>query len=543
VTRDERLEAAGRKLAGWGAAVAWTMGNQGDLAKRCGSRWDEAEPLGEPEFAAGMFRARGQHKNPVVVLRPSGLIGIETDSDDDLRAYSAMGLPETAAVRSSGPGRMHFYYRQPHPVSHYGFRFEGGRVFGDTGRYFVAPPAIHPSGVEYEFANDLEPAGLTFEAYRDLLTQARQAVVEQADILQTTGGKVAPGNRRMTLFSLARKLAYMGTPEDATLDTCLRWNEARCEPPLTREQVEEQVSGAYTRYQGQVSDVLGAPSPDDYQPEVIRLSDALEIARRVAPTDGIAFPSPEYVITRLRPGRVMFLGGYPGDGKSSAALQTCVTNEARSLIFSYEMNAADVARRCAKIMGVDYLDTRADAAFSGIEVYLADERESLLDVVKRNGPYDLIVIDHLHLLGFEDRRVLERWAQNFKSWALELNVPFLVLGQLRNSYDFERPKQSSFRESGMISANADLEVYVWRERDSNGHRTNQAEIMIHKDRHEGNERTELVHWDEDRVRFIPRFTQLHTQPEAPRYEPQERPDLAPFEDGGEWDTAHQGYFR
>ena len=542
MTRDERLEAAGRKLAGWGAAVAWTMGNQGDLAKRCGSRWDESTPLGDPEFAAALFKGRGQTKNPAVVLRPSGLIGIETDSDDDLMAFQMLHLPETAAVRSSGPGRMHFYFRAPHHVSHYGFRFEQGRVFGDTGRYFVAPPAIHPTGVEYEFANDLAPTELNHDQYLQLLTQARQAVVEQARELQTDGGKVAPGNRRMTLFSLARKMAYGGMPEDSTLTAMLDWNATRCEPPLTREQVEEQVSGAYSQYPGQVSDVLGAPSPEDYRPEVLRLSEALELYRKNPPTEGIPFPSPDFVICRLNPGHVMFLGGYPGDGKSSAALQTCLTNEGlRVLYFSYEMNARDIIKRTSVIAGVDPMDLRADERFANVELYLSEDRETPHEIVERNGPYDLVVIDHLHELGYEDRRVLEQWAQYFKRWAMKLDIPFLVLGQLKKSDTFERPQQSAFRDTAMISAVADLEVYIWRERE-NGEPQEAAEILIRKDRHDGRTGTELVTWDKDRACLRPRFSQLHVQPEHPHVEPQER-ELQPFEDGGEWDTSQQGYFR
>ena len=66
-------------------AVAFTAGTHGDNAKRVTSNgWDKAKPLPGGDYAAGLIASRGRDHNIAVVLRPSNLVVIECDSEQDL---------------------------------------------------------------------------------------------------------------------------------------------------------------------------------------------------------------------------------------------------------------------------------------------------------------------------------------------------------------------------------------------------------------------------------------------------------------------------
>ena len=108
--------------------------------------WQHTRPLASGDVGETMF-GRGVTCNPALVLRPSGLIGLEGDSEEDLAAIHALGLPDTITVRSSQLDKQHRWYRPP--ASGDGavrrFRFEHGVVSADEHRYLLCPPAIHPS--------------------------------------------------------------------------------------------------------------------------------------------------------------------------------------------------------------------------------------------------------------------------------------------------------------------------------------------------------------------------------------------------------------
>lgn len=537
MTRDDRLEACGRKLARWGAAVAWTMGNTGDNAKRCGQGWDRERRLGDAEFAAGLFRTRGQTRNPCVVLRASGLLGIEVDTPDDLRAYGELGLPRTATARSSEPHRKHFYFRPPEGAfpSHFGFRFESGRVFADTGRYFVAPPSLHPTGVEYAWENDDDPTELTPEQFETLMAVARQSVESQRRVLSTSSGKVSQGNRRQALVSLVRANAFRGMPHDAILDFAQVWNEAVCDPPLDRRVVEQHTTSVLNRYGHQQGEEIGAPSPEDYRPDFTVLADALRRAQSVPDDIGVCFPSPDFIIKRLVPGRLTILGGYSGDGKTTCALHFVLSNieqdpNFRVAFFTLEMSDTDLAMRMAQVMvGRDEWRNVDPDTLSGHAVNIFESEDNMEEMIRRNGPYDLVVVDHLHHMAFNDRLSLEQKARNFKRLAKVYRAPILLLAQLATNREFPRPQPNSFRESGMIQAVADLETYVWRERNEQKQRTELAELVVGKDRYGKSDYTELMRWDEERTCLVPRRDIV-----VPHVVVN---DLAPFEDGGDWDET------
>src|SRR5262249_47254587 len=115
-------------------------------------------PLLDGDAGENVF-GRGLACNPAVVLRPSGLVGLECDSEQDLVAIEELGLPVTVTVRSSQPYKRHFWFRPPtvlETVPYVAVLFEPGRVNAARGGYLLCPPAIPPSGVAYSFLRELE---------------------------------------------------------------------------------------------------------------------------------------------------------------------------------------------------------------------------------------------------------------------------------------------------------------------------------------------------------------------------------------------------
>jgi replicative DNA helicase len=158
------------------------------------------------------------------------------------------------------------------------------------------------------------------------------------------------------------------------------------------------------------------------------------------------------------------------------------------------------------------------------DVYLCEDPATQVAELMRYQPYDLVVVDHVHLMGFDDRREIERIIAAMKRLSIDHNVPVLLLGQLRDDPDFHRPRMNQFRETRMFEANSDMVAMVWRERDDQGQPSELAELLIRKDRY-GEPRIEELMFEGRWTRFVQRpttrrqyepdaYTQSHSQEDA-----------------------------
>ena len=242
-------------------AIAFTSTTVGDDAKRVvAAGWDRTAPLSSPDFGASYVAGRGVSRNPVVVLRPSNLIVCECDTEADLAAIQALKLPPTVTVVSSAPHKRHFWYRPPPELDnlpYVAFRFESGKLTADSGRYFLAPPSIHPSGATYRFLPGHGPYEMDIVefpeyAYHGLSKRAKAETAAQTQAIAVDpGAKVQAGQRGDRIFRYASMLRRWGLSHDAILDACLIWNDDRCDPPIERKRVEMQVAGAWKMRGGQ----------------------------------------------------------------------------------------------------------------------------------------------------------------------------------------------------------------------------------------------------------------------------------------------------
>lgn len=276
--RERLLQTYGRFYGAERFAVAFTAATEGDNAKRVTTKqWDRTKPLAGPDLAAGLIGERGKTRNVAIVLRPSNLIVLECDTEEDLLRIEALQLPVTLTVRSSKPYKRHFYFRPPADIEqlpYVAFRFESGKLTADGGRYFLAPPSIHPSGAIYSFLpglgpDDVDIAELDAGLYRGLAAQARKESGEQRERIHVDpGAKVHAGQRGDSLFRYACMLRRWGLTRDQILRAAHEWNQARCDPPIEHARVEMQVDGAMKmRGNQELERAIANPLPD--QPESV----------------------------------------------------------------------------------------------------------------------------------------------------------------------------------------------------------------------------------------------------------------------------------
>lgn len=208
----------------------------------------------------------------------------------------------------------------------------------------------------------------------------------------------------------------------------------------------------------------------------------------------------------LKPGEMFVLAARPSIGKTALALnivRNIVMKDAgkkRSVaFFSLEMSAEQVTQRLlcteAKVPLSSIIDgsfkpgdmsklTSAVKSLSGAKLYIDPtggisvfELRAKARKLKEAHNIDLIVIDYLQLMkagdaSAKDGRQVEVSAISggLKKLAKDLNVPVLVLAQLNRELEKGQsakalPKLSHLRESGAIEQDADVVVFLHRNRD------------------------------------------------------------------------------
>jgi hypothetical protein len=157
--RRELLERHGRLYGDLRLAIAWTVTNRANSAddprpkKVTTNGWPQTTPLADAHHGESVF-GQGINLNPVVVLRTSGLVAFECDTEEGLARIAALDLPATVTVCSSLPYKRHYWFRPPSELEQLDvvcFRFEAQGLSADRERYLLCPPALHPSGSVYRF--------------------------------------------------------------------------------------------------------------------------------------------------------------------------------------------------------------------------------------------------------------------------------------------------------------------------------------------------------------------------------------------------------
>lgn len=231
------------------------------------------------------------------------------------------------------------------------------------------------------------------------------------------------------------------------------------------------------------------------------------------------------MLGRLQGGNLYIIGGRPGMGKSSLALQMAfksAENGYKALFVSLEMTNKQLATRLlAAETGIKHIALRdcnlsnnelekinkKSSQIKALPLYLVDQTAlSINDItlaVEQVKP-NILFIDYLGLIQparHEDRRIeVDKISYSLKSIAKYFNIPVVCLSQLRRgaigSDDSRCPSLSDLRDSGAIEQAADAVILIHRK----SMEAKETEIHIAKNRH-GETGVIKANWYGDFMRF------------------------------------------
>ena len=255
----------------------------------------------------------------------------------------------------------------------------------------------------------------------------------------------------------------------------------------------------------------------------------------------------------FQPSDLLIIAGRPGSGKTSFALsiiqKAALEKKKKIALFSLEMSAEQLVQRIISSMAI--IDSqnlrvgkindeewsklaRATGMLSETNIFIDDSaaitpveiRAKCRRLQSEHG-LDMVVIDYLQLMSLRGRvenRVQEISviSRQLKELARELSIPVVALSQLSRaveSRDDHRPQLADLRESGSIEQDADVVMFIFREKTyfptlekwqakhpNKPWPENIAEIIVAKHRH-GPIRDIQLYFAEDQATFRDLTTQ------------------------------------
>ena len=249
------------------------------------------------------------------------------------------------------------------------------------------------------------------------------------------------------------------------------------------------------------------------------------------------FPGLDNKLSGLQKSDLIILAARPSVGKTSLALDiarnAALKHDVPVGIFSLEMSSQQlVDRMLASESKVDAWKLRtgkltADEDFGRIRdsleslskapIFIDDQpgnnilkMRSVARRLKSEKGLGLIVVDYLQLMSPTQSKNNDNLVQQvteisraLKGLARELDVPVLALSQLSRAVESRggKPRLSDLRDSGSIEQDADVVMFIHREKDEdNGGKQNVTEILIEKHRNGPTGRVEL-YFDADKSSF------------------------------------------
>ena len=354
----------------------------------------------------------------------------------------------------------------------------------------------------------------------DMVTLAER--LRDTEQLKEAGGLAYLGELASQTPSAANIKAYADIVQSkATLRQAIALAEAgvdRAYKPedMTADQVLYDLEGKLQRL---VDD--RARSTKDTLPIKGLLTDAVEFIEDMVegrnPVKGVpsGFRDLDEVTLGFHPGDLVVVGGRPGSGKTSFAMNVAeyaAIKGHRVLVFSMEMPHRQLALRLISSMGrIEFQKLRAGRLeeadwprlTSAVSMLgpmplhinaksvqtVATIRAEARRVAKVEGKLGLVVVDYLtkiHGEGDNQNLRVAEIIQGLKAIGMEMDIPVLVLAQLSRAGEKEKrpPVVTDIRDSGVVEQEADLILLLDREevRDPETTRKGVADLKVAKQR-------------------------------------------------------------
>ena len=270
-----------------------------------------------------------------------------------------------------------------------------------------------------------------------------------------------------------------------------------------------------------VFEIVQKRNTEDFTPISKVVMESLKNIEKAHNTDGTVtgiasgFTDLDYKTAGFQPSALILLAARPSMGKTALALNIALhvaaVERKHVAIFSLEMSKEQLVKRLLsqeshvdsqKLRTGNLQDNEWAALIEGAETVgksllaiddtpgiTVSELRSKCRKLQMEQGLDMIIIDYLQLMSgskkAESRQnEVSEISRSLKAIARELSVPILALSQLNRKAEERsdhRPQLSDLRESGAIEQDADVVMFIDRERSEN-EEANKATIIIAKQR-------------------------------------------------------------
>lgn len=201
----------------------------------------EAWWVKNPDYNIGIACGNGLAVIDIDQHPEDGKFGLDT-----LRAWEKdHGELQPTWTVLTGTGGLHYWYKTNLDFKNV-VEVLPGIDIRSKGAYVVAPPSIHPNGTEYEWEASGDPAEVRMAVLAgSALELASLAEVKKKRDTSAPAYKqydvIGKGRRQDALMSLMGHLKNLNLTDDAIKDAVRRENEAKCDPPMSEEELRKEI--------------------------------------------------------------------------------------------------------------------------------------------------------------------------------------------------------------------------------------------------------------------------------------------------------------
>jgi replicative DNA helicase len=240
-----------------------------------------------------------------------------------------------------------------------------------------------------------------------------------------------------------------------------------------------------------------AKSMHDLVPEVIAIIERLHLAKKEYTGVPSGFDDLDKLTSGFQASEFIVIGARPSMGKTALALSMAanisIQKKIPAAFFTLEMSDMSLLMRLfsseskinSNALRTGFLSNNADfpnlmeaaGRIYDAPLYIVDiPNMKLLDLraqarrLRAQQKVEIVFIDYLGLISSENSRTpryeqIAEVSRSLKSLARELEVPVVALAQLTRAAEGEKPNLSSLRDSGSIEQDADVVIFLHRERE------------------------------------------------------------------------------